>query len=107
MITDIRRSIKRSFLIIFTAEESKRFLNESDKLAPESSHIRFNTYDSNHIEIRMPETRIHSQFTRYVTQQILDAIRRQLYLPNLNYNDLQLVDMGSGCTLIRLLPLTR
>jgi len=106
VIADIRRSIKGSFLIIFAAEDSKRFLKESDKLAPEGSHIRFNVYDSNHIEIKMPESRIHSQFIRYVTQQTLDAIRGQLYLPNLDYNDLQLVDMGSGCTLLRLLPFT-
>jgi hypothetical protein len=92
-----------SFAVEFdNPEEAKCFWRKSSSFAPESSHIKFNIYKSI-IEIVMPESLIHSNVAHFVTMKIIDALRSQLYIAGLEYEDLRLRDVGTGCTSFPLL----
>jgi hypothetical protein len=87
-----------SLLVEFdTHENQTAFLRDSSSFAPESSHIKFNIYGDNIIEIIMPESLIHSVVGDFVKIQILDSIRSQMYLPGVSYDGTKMRSVGSGC----------
>jgi hypothetical protein len=48
----------------------------------------------------MPESLIHSVVAHFATMKIINALRSQVYVAGLEYEDLQLDNVGTGCNFL-------